>query len=82
MNYAFRLVPCSIYENEIMETWLEELALQGLVLENISCGIAKFRKGIPFPTTGGKRQFHRLFLLIPRRQSCSTRSRMREYWHR
>ena len=47
MSYTFRLVPCSIYENEIMETWLEELALQGLVLENISCGIAKFRKQEP-----------------------------------
>ena len=47
MNYAFRLVPCSIYENEIMETWLEELALQGLVLENISLGVAKFRKEEP-----------------------------------
>lgn len=47
MNDAFRLVPCSIYDYEIMETWLEELALQGLVLENISCGIAKFRKQEP-----------------------------------
>lgn len=47
MKYIFRLVPCSIYENEIMESWLEELALQGLVLENISFGIAKFRKATP-----------------------------------
>ena len=47
MKYTFRLVPCSIYENEIMESWLEELALQGLVLENISFGIAKFRKEAP-----------------------------------
>ncbi|MBE6113311.1 MAG: DUF2812 domain-containing protein [Peptococcaceae bacterium] len=47
MKYTFRLVPCSIYENEIMESWLEELAMQGLVLENISFGIAKFRKEMP-----------------------------------
>ena len=44
MKYTFRLVPCSIYENEIMESWLEDQALNGLALENISCGIAKFRK--------------------------------------
>jgi len=44
MKYTFRLVPCSIYDYEIMESWLEDLALQGLVLENISHGIAKFRK--------------------------------------
>ena len=47
MKYTFRLVPCSIYQNEIMESWLEELALQGLILENISHGIAKFRKEEP-----------------------------------
>ena len=47
MKYTFRLVPCSIYENEIMESWLEELALQGLVLEDISFGIAMFRKEAP-----------------------------------
>ena len=39
MKYTFRLVPCSIYQNEIMESWLEELALQGLVLVNISLGV-------------------------------------------
>ena len=47
MKYTFRLVPCSIYDYEIMESWLEDLALQGLVLENISFGIAKFRKEMP-----------------------------------
>ncbi len=47
MNYTLRLLPCSKYENEIMESWLEDLALQGLVLENIVCGIAIFKKQEP-----------------------------------
>lgn len=47
MNYTLRLLPCSKYENEVMESWLEDLALQGLVLENIVCGVAIFKKQEP-----------------------------------
>ena len=47
MNYTLRLLPCSKYENEVMESWLEDLALQGLILKNIVCGIAIFQKQEP-----------------------------------
>ena len=47
MNVTLRLLPCSQYENEVMESWLEDLALQGLVLENIVCGVAILKKQQP-----------------------------------
>ncbi len=47
MTYTLRLLPCSKYDNEVMESWLEDLALQGLVLKNIVCGIAIFQKQEP-----------------------------------
>ena len=47
MSYTLRLLPCSKYDNEVMESWLEDLALQGLILKNIVCGIAIFQKQEP-----------------------------------
>ncbi len=46
-KYTIRMLPCSAYENVIMENWLEDLAQQGLVLHKISFGMAIFEKQEP-----------------------------------
>ena len=47
--YAYRFPPCPAYDMECFESWLEELASQGLVLEKdpFFGGFASFRKTTP-----------------------------------
>ena len=48
-KYIYRLLPCSMYEVERVEAWLEDMALQGYLLEKegIYLGVAKFQKTVP-----------------------------------
>ena len=48
-RHAYRLPPCPPYDIEGMESWLTELAKQGLMLsqDGFFCGIATFDRGSP-----------------------------------
>ena len=48
-KYAHRFPPCPIYDVEGIESWLEELAKQGLILTKggLFCGFAEFEKVEP-----------------------------------
>lgn len=49
MRYTFRFPPCSIYDTEGFECWLETMAQKGLLLEpdGFYFGFGKFRKAKP-----------------------------------
>lgn len=48
-TYTSRFPPCPIYDIESMESWLEDLARQGLILSKggLFCGFAEFEKTTP-----------------------------------
>ncbi len=46
-SYTIRMSPCSVYDVIGMERWLEEMAQQGLMLENYIMGFAVFKKQQP-----------------------------------
>ena len=50
-KYAHRFPPCPLYDLERLESWLEDLAKQGLILTHggLFCGFAEFEKGNPKP---------------------------------
>ena len=56
MRYAYRVCPCFSYDIEGMQTWLEDMAAQGLVLEadGTFLGVFTFQKTAP------RRCFYRL----------------------
>ena len=49
IRYAYRLCPCPAYDVEGMESWLTDLAAQGLMLapDGFFCGIASFERSEP-----------------------------------
>lgn len=49
VKYAYRLAPCSAYDIEAMESWLEDMARSGLILsqEGIFVGFFTFERGTP-----------------------------------
>ena len=51
MNYVSRFPPCPIYDVEGIESWLEDLAKQGLILTKggLFCGFAEFERDEPKP---------------------------------
>ena len=50
-KYAHRFPPCPLYDLEGLESWLEDLAKQGLILTQggLFCGFAEFVKDAPTP---------------------------------
>lgn len=44
---SYRLIPYGAQERKALEGWLEEKAREGLIFEEISFGLAKFRRGDP-----------------------------------
>jgi len=50
-KYAHRFPPCPVYDIEGLESWLEDLARQGLILTRggLFCGFAEFEKAAPKP---------------------------------
>ena len=53
----YRLPPCPPYDVEATESWLEDMAAQGWMLEknNIFLGVAAFEKAEPPPSATGWR---------------------------
>jgi len=49
IRYAYRLCPCPAYDVEGMESWLTDMASQGLMLapDGFFCGIASFERSEP-----------------------------------
>lgn len=44
---VYRLVPCPCYEVEACESWLTDMAAQGLFVEKLGRTLARFRRGLP-----------------------------------
>lgn len=44
---VYRLVPCPCYEVEACESWLTDMAAQGLFVEKLGPTLARFRRGLP-----------------------------------
>ena len=67
IRYAYRFCPCFRYDIEGIQTWLEDMAAQGLVLE--ADGIFLGIKKVPIPPCTYQRK-ERLFLRFCRRSRC------------
>ena len=50
-KYVSRFPPCPLYDVEGIESWLEDLAKQGLILTKagLFCGFAEFEQTDPKP---------------------------------
>ena len=44
---VYRLVPCPCYEVEACESWLTDMAAEGLFVEKLGRTLARFRRGTP-----------------------------------
>lgn len=44
---VYRPVPCPCYEVEACESWLTDMAAQGLFVEKLGRTLARFRRGLP-----------------------------------
>lgn len=44
---VYRLVPCPCYEVEACESWLTDMAAQGLFVEKLGRTLARFHRGLP-----------------------------------
>ena len=47
VEIVYRLVPCPCYEVEACESWLTDMAAQGLFVEKLGRTLARFRRGLP-----------------------------------
>lgn len=47
---TYRPVPCPPYDVEACESWLTDMAVRGLFVENLGRGFARFHRGIPHAT--------------------------------
>lgn len=58
---TYRVIPYGAHEMHALEGWLEEKAHEGLIFEEISFGLAKFRRGEPM-------QLRFLVVPVPKRK--------------
>lgn len=72
MNVRYKLLPCSIWNIGVIETWLSKMASKGLFIENFGRYFTKFNKGEPSNT-------HYRIDMIPTKNDDELESKINKY---